>query len=183
MKNTTFLIALSCLLASSLSLAGTVQFQGVKPLSVTRNAVKQPQVKGRPNLKPDLIITSLGFNAEFCTQRCSNQWANELGVTRLNDGGCAFQMIVKNQGNAASNSGKVSVTYPSLGGTVHLSGNVTRLRAGETKSIIIPFNNSRMRYLYWEARGQLKGKADSTNSSRESNEGNNTKSVSIRSFN
>ncbi|HEC20713.1 MAG TPA: hypothetical protein ENI97_15475 [Gammaproteobacteria bacterium] len=183
MKTTTYLIALSCLLASSLSLAGTEQFQGVRSLNVTPNAAKQPQVINRLNLKPDLVITSLGFNNEICTQTCSPQWANELGITRLNDRACAFQMIVKNQGNAASNAGKVTLRYPSMGGPVRLTATMSRLRAGESKTLIIPFNKSRPRYLYWLSNGRLKGKVDISNTSLESNEGNNEKSLPIRSFN
>ena len=149
--------------------------------SVIKPGISQPGKVPGPTpqlrLKPDLIVQSVGYSAEFCESNCSDQWTRELGVTRMSAETCHFVVGVKNIGNATSRAGKVRVQYDSLTTVIQLTGNMPAIRAGQTKSITVPINNARPVYLYRKFRAPIIATADSTNTSAETNERNNTKQI------
>ncbi|VAX09718.1 hypothetical protein MNBD_GAMMA26-1176 [hydrothermal vent metagenome] len=132
------------------------------------------------NLKADLVIQDMGYSNEFCTTSCSDQWKRELGVERISRESCSWQMTVKNIGSANSRTGKVELRYDSLGGPVKLTANIPAIRAGHTTNVVLSFNSSNVTHLYRKLNSSFTAKVDSTNTTAESDERNNTKSVRIR---
>jgi len=147
------------------------------------NLQPQRKLKGptpQLNLKPDLVIQNMGFSQEFCTDQCSDTWARELRVYRIKVQQCQWQVTVKNIGNATSKPGQVSLTYTTIAGPAHVHGAMPAIRPGQAKNVLVPFSNRGFRYWYYDFNLPFKAKADSTNTSRESNEGNNTKRQMMR---
>lgn len=143
---------------------------------LVKPGLKQIPGKVTPQLqlKPDLVIERMGYTNEFCVSTC-DQWSRELSAERITAESCAWNVTVKNIGSATSSPGKVQVEYDSLGGNVRLLGNMPSIRPGQMANVVVPFNNSRMSYLYRKIHSPFNARADSTNSTVESNEGNNTK--------
>lgn len=137
----------------------------------------QPKVTPQLQLKPDLIIQSMGFSQEFCLDGCGDLWPRELQVMRIAAERCAWQVTVKNQGNGGSRAGKVQVRYDSIAGPITLVADMPAIRAGQFARVVVPFNNARPRNLYWNFNTSFHAMADATNTSQESNEGNNTQDM------
>ncbi len=134
----------------------------------------------RLNFQADLVILSAGFSNEFCSNACSDQLKNELGVERISPEKCSWQVTVKNIGRANSHTGKVELSYDSLGGAVRLTGNMPVIRVGHSTMVVISLNSSRKQNLYRKLNAPFKTKVDSTNTTVESDEGNNMQSVRMR---
>jgi hypothetical protein len=164
------------LLSAGAAQAETPTIQLKNPaIGVSPTGVKTPPLQ----LKPDLIIERMGFNAEFCHEMCSDTWSRELRLLRMSQS-CQFQVTVKNIGAGPSQPGQVRVEYQSVAGTNSGTGSMPGLRPGESKIVPVGFNTSRVDWAYFNFYMPFRGMADSTNTSAETNEGNNTKEIRIR---
>lgn len=174
-RSKSLLAAVAAGLALAAIGASQAQMQQIDP-----NKAKQmqtgPQIGPTPQLqlKPDLIIQSMGLSQEFCMEGCGDTWTRELQVNRIAAERCYWRATVKNIGAGPSVAGKVKVVYQSLNGPITLMADMPPLRAGAAEHVVVPFNNANMRNLYWRFNTSFAGTADATNTNAESNESNNT---------
>lgn len=158
---------------------GQAQIQQQIDPNKARQMQSGPQKHPTPQLqlKPDLIVHSMGMSQEFCLEGCGDTWTRELQVNRLPAERCYWQATIKNIGAGPAVAGKVRVEYQSLAGPIRLMADMPALRPGEAKVVVVPFNNARPKNLYWLFNTPFVGTADATNSNAESNESNNTLNV------
>lgn len=159
-------------LGTAAAAAQPPQIQRPRPQPIPRGGVT-PTL----HLQADLVIQSMGFSHEFCLLQCSDQWSRELQVSRIQIEGCAWKVAVRNRGNARSRPGTVRLQYQSIDGPVVQQAPLPAIAPGHVANVVVPFNNARIRNPYWRFGTPFRATADATNTTPESDESNNSASL------
>lgn len=126
-----------------------------------------------PKGKPNLVITTLGWRGEFCGINCS-EVREDLKIDKSR---CPLFITVKNNGNANAGNFIVEVQYTDWkGNPARRAKTINSLNAGQSKSIEFTGSTAVDYYRYDKP---FKAFADKTNNIAESNENDNTKTVTL----